>query len=664
MKKTHLLGAVCGSFLMLAWTPVFGVTAYDIATISLTDADHTRSTDNYRYSYSLYMNEAGQVLGTAFRYSSATDNGTSTWLYNGTTTLNIGLTDAGHTNSSTGYQSNSAYLLNEAGQVTGNATRFNGATSTGRSVWLYNGTTTLNIGLTDAGHTNSSTDEQINDVNFLNDAGQVTGTAFRYNGAMEIGQSAWLYNGTTTLNIGLTDAGHTSDNGYQNNTPYRPNEAGQVLGTAERFNGAMEIGQSAWLYNGTTTQTIGLMDAGHTRDDGDQVNQANYLNEAGQAAGYAYRYNGATDTGRSAWLYNGTTTQQIGLTDAGHTRSTDDFQYNDAYVLNEAGQVLGTADRYSGATYNGRSAWLYNGTTTQAIGLTDAGHTDSSTGYQSNVADLLNEAGQVAGDARRFNGATDTGRSAWLYNGTTTEEIGLTGTEHTRDDGTQFNGPQYLNEAGQVLGAADRYSGATYNGRSAWLYNGTITEEIGLTDAGHTRDDGYQHNYANYLNEAGQAVGGAKRFNGAAETGWSAWFYDATIDQAYSMDWSINPTDGYAYSTFSYLGDDGLGLGYYDLFDSGGASLGSRAFSFTLEDGFLDLGSLVADLSGEGWLYLANAIRGDGAGQIIGTGLLDDMTSGEVAYLLAPKVVPVPPAVWLFGSGLIGLVGMARRKRA
>ena len=28
------------------------------------------------------------------------------------------------------------------------------------------------------------------------------------------------------------------------------------------------------------------------------------------------------------------------------------------------------------------------------------------------------------------------------------------------------------------------------------------------------------------------------------------------------------------------------------------------------------------------------------------------------------KVVPVPAAVWLFGSGLIGLVGVARRKRA
>ncbi|MEA2093077.1 MAG: hypothetical protein U9P11_00765, partial [Pseudomonadota bacterium] len=26
--------------------------------------------------------------------------------------------------------------------------------------------------------------------------------------------------------------------------------------------------------------------------------------------------------------------------------------------------------------------------------------------------------------------------------------------------------------------------------------------------------------------------------------------------------------------------------------------------------------------------------------------------------------VPVPPAVWLFGSGLLGLVGIARRKKA
>jgi hypothetical protein len=34
--------------------------------------------------------------------------------------------------------------------------------------------------------------------------------------------------------------------------------------------------------------------------------------------------------------------------------------------------------------------------------------------------------------------------------------------------------------------------------------------------------------------------------------------------------------------------------------------------------------------------------------------------SGDVAVL----ATPVPAAVWLFGSGLLGLIGMARRKKA
>jgi hypothetical protein len=31
-------------------------------------------------------------------------------------------------------------------------------------------------------------------------------------------------------------------------------------------------------------------------------------------------------------------------------------------------------------------------------------------------------------------------------------------------------------------------------------------------------------------------------------------------------------------------------------------------------------------------------------------------------WLVRPHAVPVPPAVWLFGSGLLGLIGVARRK--
>ena len=36
----------------------------------------------------------------------------------------------------------------------------------------------------------------------------------------------------------------------------------------------------------------------------------------------------------------------------------------------------------------------------------------------------------------------------------------------------------------------------------------------------------------------------------------------------------------------------------------------------------------------------------------------------DLSHISAYTVVPVPAAVWLFGSGLLGLVGVARRKRA
>lgn len=47
----------------------------------------------------------------------------------------------------------------------------------------------------------------------------------------------------------------------------------------------------------------------------------------------------------------------------------------------------------------------------------------------------------------------------------------------------------------------------------------------------------------------------------------------------------------------------------------------------------------------------------DGIDLLAGSVLIDDVT-------LNANVVPVPAAVWLFGSGLVGLVGVARRKKA
>lgn len=55
------------------------------------------------------------------------------------------------------------------------------------------------------------------------------------------------------------------------------------------------------------------------------------------------------------------------------------------------------------------------------------------------------------------------------------------------------------------------------------------------------------------------------------------------------------------------------------------------------------------------------------------TGLIDgpfpgfriflDIGSGNSMYVTSVQTVPVPAAVWLFGSGLLGLIGFARRKK-
>ena len=59
---------------------------------------------------------------------------------------------------------------------------------------------------------------------------------------------------------------------------------------------------------------------------------------------------------------------------------------------------------------------------------------------------------------------------------------------------------------------------------------------------------------------------------------------------------------------------------------------------------------LSAEGGGEGTFLAASKFNGTGGG-------------GESAWVGA-GVIPVPAAVWLFGSGLIGLVGVARRKKA
>ena len=71
-------------------------------------------------------------------------------------------------------------------------------------------------------------------------------------------------------------------------------------------------------------------------------------------------------------------------------------------------------------------------------------------------------------------------------------------------------------------------------------------------------------------------------------------------------------------------------------------------------------------LSGGAPIFDDEAIAGSPMldGPFPGFNINFDIGSGNSLTVLEVSTVPVPAAVWLFGSGLIGLIGVARRKKA
>ena len=158
-----------------------------------------------------------------------------------------------------------------------------------------------------------------------------------------------------------------------------------------------------------------------------------------------------------------------------------------------------------------------------------------------------------------------------------------------------------------------------------------------------------------------------------------------TNDSGFASITSFSMTIGDAYYNYDdvRVNDDG-GIGYTLTSPLDGSSGGARAneFSFTFS-GFSAATSFFVTIdvdpdSRNSYVDFRNILFNNGSasnavatatfstGQILTASFSEEpvMVEGENAYRLSAQasVVPIPPAVWLFGSGLIGLIGVARRK--
>lgn len=206
------------------------------------------------------------------------------------------------------------------------------------------------------------------------------------------------------------------------------------------------------------------------------------------------------------------------------------------------------------------------------------------------------------------------------------------------------------------------------NNTTAEAYYDTALGITWLKDANHA---GSAMNWATATNWAGSL-----NPYGSGITGWrlpdtnpiNGSSYNYTYAYDGSTDWGYNisaPGTTYAGDTGSELAHmfyNTLGnVGYYDASGSGpqsGSSLSNTGYFDNLQSSVYWSGTEYAPSSVNAWAF--NTYFGYQYGSLKGNNFYAwAVHSGDVGA----SVVPIPAAVWLFGSGLIGLIGWAKRKR-
>jgi hypothetical protein len=395
------------------------------------------------------------------------------------------------------------------------------------------------LGLLGAEHTGTGGFRN-SDVFFMAANGTIGGVSYRYSGPDHIGQDAWIWNGTSTVPIGLSGPLYTRSDGFRVNFPQYSNASGHVAGTSGIVIEPNPdfAGFHAWAWDGVATHQIGLVGGAHSADadpSGPAYLSVFGMDAAGRVLGNSARYNHATQqtNGADVWIWNGSATQSIALAGPEHT-GTQGYRFSYGYMMGDSGKAVGGSQRIiDESTSNGNDTWFWNGTTTQQIGLFGPGYI-SPTGLQQSSPTLFEDTLKVAGESFRIDAAgVLLGRAAWVWNGTTTQRVGLTDAVHTSGTGHQVSSPQLLNSLGHAAGSSIRYTGTNQiNGSDAWVWNGTSSVQVGLVGGHFTGLFGFQNSGTLYMTDSGQVTGLSSVIFGVDEfVGTAYWVWNGSTTQ-------------------------------------------------------------------------------------------------------------------------------------
>lgn len=181
---------------------------------------------------------------------------------------------------------------------------------------------------------------------------------------------------------------------------------------------------------------------------------------------------------------------------------------------NSSGAIAGSATKFGSNSMSiGERAvrWAPDGTPTV---LGDLG--TASDGYTSSAAGAVADDGTTVGVAVKYVASASMGFRAvrWAPGSTAPTEMGDLGTSSTGQSEVRSGA---MNATGTVIGFASRYEQGTFKGKRAvrWLAGETQPTELehlgtGMDLSNHA---GYTETYATDINNAGVAIGSARRYN-------------------------------------------------------------------------------------------------------------------------------------------------------
>jgi len=237
------------------------------------------------YSYATAINASGQVVGSSDVYEGGVYKGSHAFLYSNGQMIDLSKVDPSlfGTNPDDGTSFSYAFAINASGQVAGISDVYKDGVSRGTHAFLYSNGQMQDLGVLseDASQRGFSSPASINS------SGQVVGYSNIYKNGNFKGTHAFLYSNGAMQDLGALgedSAGNVSSSAIA------INDAGEVIGNSNIYDGANFVTEHAFLYSDGQMKDLNtLIDS----SSGITLVNARAINASGQIACFAHLASGA-----------------------------------------------------------------------------------------------------------------------------------------------------------------------------------------------------------------------------------------------------------------------------------------------------------------------------------------------------------------------------------